>query len=129
MTGRSVRLVAPVHLLAFALARSGSLVAEESRLLEFDCVNAFKGYTTTVSVDTNRLVTLVVLRKNMDGRKQVRTVKLNSEQLAKVQTLLDEIYSDSLMPVYGLGPRATDEPTYRFRLPHNGKWIKTRIDP
>ncbi len=112
----------------FALAWIAPLAAESTRL-EFDYVNSPKGYTTTVTINSNWSASLVKVRKNPVDERSTKVIKLNREQLAHVQTLLNGVHPDSLTSVYGLNSPATDQPKYVFRFPRNGKWKEIRIEP
>ena len=114
--------------LAFAFAGVAPLAAESTRL-EFDYVNSPKGYTTTVTINSNWSVSLVKVRKNTTAERSTKVIKLNLEQLTQVQTLLNGIHPDSLASVYGLNSHATDQPIYVFRFPHYEKWKEIRIEP
>lgn len=128
MKRRLAHLLALILFLALALERPAPLGASETILLEFDFVNSFNGYTKTVSVNSNGVLSLAWVFKRTNGREPIGAVKLSDEQLARIQVLLNGIHPDSLMPVYDSGSLATDQPTYIFRFPHEGKWVETRID-
>ena len=113
---------------AFALAWAAPLAAESTRL-EFDYVNSPKGYTTTVTIDANWSVSMVKVRKNATGERSTKLIKLNREQLAQAQALLNGVHPDSLTSVYGLNSHAADQPKYVFRFPQYGKWKEIRIEP
>ena len=113
---------------AFALAWVAPVAAENTRL-EFDYVNSPKGYTTTVTINSNWSVSLVKVRRNVTGERSTKVIQLNREQLAQVQTLLSGVHPDSLTSAYGLNSHATDEPKYVFRFPHDGTWKEIRIEP
>ncbi len=114
--------------LGFAFVWAAPLAAESTRL-EFDYVNSPKGYTTTVTINSNWSVSLLKVRKNVAAERSIKVIKLDREQLAQVQILLNDIHLDSLMSVYGLNSHATDQPKYAFRFPYNGKWKEIRIEP
>ena len=114
--------------IVLALAWVGPLAAESTRL-EFDYVNSPKGYTTTVTIYSNWSASLVKVRQSPTDETSTKVIKLNREELAQVQTLLNDVHPDSLTSVYGLNSHATDQPKYVFRFPHNGNWKEVRIEP
>lgn len=115
--------------LALVLASAVLTMASQDILIEFDYINRFKGYTTSISVDSSGNVELKTFRTKGNEVKRSRNIRLDSKQFMQFRTRLKEVNINSLQPVYGLNSRATDEPFYRFRLLHDHGWKETQIEP
>lgn len=120
-------LLTLLQVLSFAAI--STVNAEPDSTIEFDYVNSFKGYTTTVSIDDSGTARVDSIRTMGSKGNSHKTLKLSQKQSDRLQALLRDIDPLSLEAEYGLGSLATDKPSYRFRFRHGQEWKETRIDP
>jgi hypothetical protein len=117
------------QLLALCLVAVSAADATPDPIVEFDYVNKFKGYVTTVSIDSDSTIRIGTKRTQSNAVQSSAASHLSSKQMDWLRIQINEVQAMSLEPAYGLGSLATDEPHYRFRFRRGDAWSETSIDP
>jgi hypothetical protein len=122
-------LLVLILLQALSLTAASTLNAASDAIFEFDYVNTPRGYTTTVSIHEGGMTRLDSIRTSGFRGNSYKALKLNTQQMGRLQTLMNQIEQLSLEAEYGMGFTGTEAPSFHFRFRTTGGWKETRIDP